>query len=130
MMKRIGLSALAAILLVGAPALVSAQEGHVVDRGELERATAADDATDDARRAAIRSVLQREEVREQAAAHGIDLVEAMDAVATLDGGPLALVYERARTVDRALTGGDSTIVISATTLIIILLVLIIILVAD
>lgn len=130
MSKRMLMSALAMLLLVGTPGLLSAQEGHAVDRGDVERAMAEGDATDEARREAIRSVLDRDEVREEAEARGVDLVRAKDAVATLDDGPLARLYAQAQRVDEALAGGDSTIVISATTLIIALLVLIIILVAD
>lgn len=130
MRKRILLSALAALVLVGSPVVLSAQQGHAVERGEMERAMTEADASDDARRAAIRSVLERDEVRWTAEARGIDLVRAEDAVSTLDGGPLARVYEQALRVDEALAGGDTTLVISATTLIIALLVLIIILVVD
>lgn len=129
MVQRIVLSALATALLIGTPAALAAQDGHAVERSEIERATAADDATDAARRAAIRSVLDRDAVRVEAEAHGIDLVRAKDVVATLDGEALARVAAQAERVDEALAGGDDTIVISVTTLIIALLVLIIILVA-
>ena len=121
--------ALAGLLLLGAAAPVGAQETHVVERGELERATAAADRSDQARRQAIRSVLERDEVRSVAETHGIDLVRAKDAVATLDGSGLKRVAAQAERVDEALAGGDTTIVIGTTTLIIALLVLIIILVA-
>ena len=129
MTQRIVLSALATTLLFGTPAAAAAQEDHAVDRTEIERAMAADDAVDEARRAAVRSVLDREAVQAAAGAHGIDLVRAKDAVSTLDGTALAEVAAQAERVDEALAGGDDTIVISATTLIIALLVLIIILVA-
>lgn len=130
MTQRILTSVLAVLLLAGAPALLAAQEGHAVERAEIERTMAEDEATDDARRAAIRSVLERDEVEETADAHGIDLVRAEDAVSTLEGGTLARVFAQAKRVDEALAGGDTTLVISVTTVIIALLVLIIILVAD
>ena len=129
MTQRIALSALATALLLGTPAVLVAQDGHAVDRTEIERAMAAGDAADQARRAAIRSVLDREAVRVTAEAHGIDLVRAKDAVSTLEGDALARTAAQAERVDEALAGGDDVIVISATTLIIALLVLIIILVA-
>lgn len=130
MTQRLLVSAFATVLLLGAPTALAAQDGHAVSRSEMERTTAESDAADEARRAAIRSVLDREEVRETAEAHGIDLVRAEDAVATLHGKALARVLAQARRVDAALAGGDETLVISATTLIIALLVLIVILVAD
>lgn len=130
MTQRILTSVLAVLLLAGAPALLAAQEGHAVEDAEIERTMAEDEATDDARRAAIRSVLERDEVEETADAHGIDLVRAKDAVSTLEGGTLARVFAQAKRVDEALAGGDTTLVISVTTVIIALLVLIIILVAD
>lgn len=130
MTQRILTSAFAVLLLAGAPALLVAQDGHAVERAEIERTMAEDDATDDARRAAVRSVLDRDEVEATAEAHGIDLVKATDAVSTFEGGTLERVFAQAQRVDEALAGGDTTLVISATTVIIALLVLIIILVAD
>ena len=123
--------ALAGLLLAGAALPASAQESpsHVVDRGELERVTAEADRSDDVRRQAIRSVLERDEVRSVAEEHGLDLTRAKDAVATLDGNGLQRVAAQAERVDEALAGGDTTIVIGTTTLIIALLVLIIILVS-
>lgn len=123
-----GLAA-AALLLAGSAVPLGAQEGHVVGRSEVERATAEADRSEAAQRAAIRSVLDREEVRSAAEASGIDLVEAREAVATLEGDELDRVATRASELDRALAGGDGTVVIGTTTLIIALLVLIIILVA-
>ena len=117
-----------AALLFVAPAL-QAQEAHVVDRAELEAATEGSAETETARREAIRSLLQRPEVRETADRYGIDLTRARDAAATLEGEDLDRVYRQTLDVREALAGGDSTIVISATTLIIALLVLIILLVA-
>lgn len=125
------LSALSLGLVVSlaASSELTAQEPHVVDRAELDRATAERTATEDARRDAIRSVLQRAEVQRTAEAHGLDITRAENAVATLEGDALAGAFERARTVDQALAGGADAIVISSTTLIIILLVVLIIAVA-
>lgn len=121
------LSALSLVLVVS---LVTAsgldgQEAHVVDRAELDRATAERTMGEDARRDAIRSVLQRPEVRSTAEAHGLDITRAEDAVATLEGEALAGAFERAQRIDEALAGGADAIVISTTTLIIVLLIVII-----
>lgn len=122
------LSALAmtAILSLAGSADLAAQDAHVVDRAELERATAERTAHEEARRQAIRSVLESPEVGETAEAHGIEVTKAKDAVATLQGESLARVYEQALEVQAALAGGDTTIVLSSTALIIILLLLILI----
>lgn len=116
------------VSLVTASGLVG-QEAHVVDRAELDRATAERTAAEDARRDAIRSVLQRPEVRSVAETRGLDITRAEDAVATLEGEALVGAFERAQQIDEALAGGADAIVISTTTLIIALLVLIIILVS-
>lgn len=102
---------------------------HVVDRGELETATAEATTPSEAQREAIRSVLERSEVEEVAEDHGVDLDRVKAAVAALGGEELRRVHAQAEKVDVALAGGDDTIVISATTVIIILLVLILIAVA-
>lgn len=129
MTKRIAFLALAGSVLIGSPAALSGQEAHAVERDELERTMVDSDRSADERRSAIRSVLDHEAVRRTAEEHGVDLVRAKDAVATLEGEALARVATQAERVDRALAGGDSTVVIGTTTLIIALLVLIIILVA-
>ena len=123
-----------AAMLFAAPALQAqeaqqAREDHVVDRAELETATEGSAETETARREAIRSLLQRPEVRTTAERYGIDLTRVEDAAATLEGEELDRVYRQSVDVREALAGGDSTIVISATTLIFALLVLIIILVS-
>lgn len=117
---------LAVIVVLAGSAGLAAQEHHVVDRAELERATAERTDGEEARRQAIRSVLERPEVRSAAEAHGIEITRAADAVGTLEGESLARVLDQARQVEKALAGGDSTIVISTTAVIIILLVLILI----
>lgn len=117
---------LALIVVLAGPDGMASQEAHVVDRAELERATAERADGEEARRQAIRSVLERPEVRSAAEAHGIEITRATDAVGTLEGESLARVLDQARQVEKALAGGDGTIVISTTAVIIILLVLILI----
>lgn len=108
---------------------LSGQEAHAVDRAELDRATAERTVAEDARRDAIRSLLQRPEVRSAAEAHGLDITRAEDAVATLEGEDLAAAFEQTRRVEESLAGGAETIVITTTTLIIILLIVLVIAVA-
>lgn len=125
-------------LLLLAPAAAAGQqadapagdgERHVVEREEAWRAMAAKADRAAEQRVLVRSVLDRPEVERVAAAHGYDLTRARETVATLDGGELSRVAEKARRVDAALAGGADTVVISTTTIIIGLLVLILILVA-
>lgn len=124
---------LSAIVLAGVPVVtaatgLAAQEGpesHVVERTELERATADRAEAAQARRQAIRSVLEHPEVRRTAGEHGIDITRATDAVTTLEGEALARAFDQAQKVEAALAGGDQ-IVISSTLVIIVLLVLILI----
>lgn len=125
------LSALSLVLVVSLVTVsgLVGQEAHVVDRAELDRATAERTVEEDARRDAIRSVLQLPEVRSTAEAHGFDITRAEDAVATLEGEALTGAFQQAQRIDEALAGGADAIVISTTTLIIALLVLIILLVA-
>lgn len=116
------------VSLVTATGLVS-QESHVVDRTDLDRATAERTVAEDARRDAIRSVLQRPEVRRTAEMHGLDITRAEDAVATLEGEALAGAFAQAQRIDKALAGGADAVVISTTTLIIALLIVLILVVA-
>jgi hypothetical protein len=68
-------------------------------------------------------------VRELAGKLGLDLKRAEVAVATLDDVELGVIAARARTVNDALAGGQSTVTISTTVIIIGLLVLILLIVA-
>lgn len=129
MKKSIPMLAFAGLLLAGNAIPLGAQEAHVVERGEVERATVEAEGSAEARRQAIRSVLERDAIRSVAETHGIDLVQAKDAVATLEGAGLERVAAQAERVNEALAGGHSTVVIGTTALIIGLLVLIIILVS-
>lgn len=116
------------VSLVTASGLIG-QESHVVDRAELDRATAERTVAEDARRDAIRSILQRPEVRSVAETHGLDITRAEDAVATLEGEALAGAFQQAQRIDEALAGGADAVVISTTTLIIALLIVLILVVA-
>jgi hypothetical protein len=112
-----------------APAMATAQQAHVVDRGTLDRMVAAQVQQDEADRRVIRDVLQRHEVREVARKAGLDIARAQAAVSTLSGAELKDAADRARQVNDQLAGGGN-IVISTTTVIIILLVVILLIVAT
>lgn len=106
-------------------------QSNVIDRSALDKAVQERVARDQADRDAIRTLLQRAEVREVAGQAGISLDKAAAAVSTLQGDDLRQIADQARQVDNNLAGGASTIVISTTTIIIVLLlVILIIAIAD
>lgn len=120
---------LLALSLVSMPQPAAAQEGHVVEPGELDEAAATHQTEDQARRDAVLEALEHEQVQEVAADMDVDLVEARDAARTLEGEALARAAETARELDRALSGGVTTITLSTTALVLIAL-LFVILVVD
>ncbi|HMB93872.1 MAG TPA: hypothetical protein VKP65_23675 [Rhodothermales bacterium] len=111
------------MLLAATPAL--AQDAHVVDEAELHEAVVNQADTETQQREAIRTLLQRKEVRDIAENHGLDIVKAKNAVSMLQGPDLARVAAQASQVNMQLAGGADQIVIGTTTLIIILLIIII-----
>jgi hypothetical protein len=114
-----------------APASAGAQQAHVADRAALERAVADAVARADADRAAIKRVLQRQEVKDAARGAGLDLARAEAAVGLLSGEQLNQAADYANQIEQDLAGGATTIVLTATTIIIILLIVIlIVLIAD
>lgn len=114
-------------VLFMAPA-VGAQD-HVIGQSALDKAVQQRVSQDQADRAAIRSLLQRSEVRDIAAKAGISLDKAQSAVSTLSGTDLQQAAQQARQVQNDLAGGASTVVISTTTIIIVLLLIILLVVA-
>jgi hypothetical protein len=114
------------IMFFGSPAF--AQQARVVDDAVLQRALMDRAQVEDAQRATVRRVLEREDVSELAARMGLDLTDARSAIATLSGSQLAEAAARAAALETALAGGQATIVISLTTLL--LIIIIIILLAD
>jgi hypothetical protein len=122
------LVALVLSLQLVAPGASAAQQ-HVTSREVLESMAAQASARDDSARAAIREVLQREEVRRVAADVGLSVAHAEQAVAMLTGAELEEVAAHARQINQNLAGGASTVVISTTTVIIILLLVLLIIVA-
>lgn len=106
-------------------------QDNVIGKAALDKAVQNRVASEEADRDAIRTLLQREAVREVAGKAGLSLDKAVAATATLEGDELRQIAEQARQVDNQLAGGASTIVISTTTIIIVLLlVILIVLIAD
>ena len=116
-----------AMLLLSTPA--TAQEAHITGEAELHQAVVGQADAAEAKRAAIRALLRRPEVRDVAADAGLDIVKAERAVGLLSGPDLNRVagYVNQINAQSQIIGGVDRIVISATTLIIILLVIIILL---
>ena len=122
---------LAACLAVLFMAPSASAQSNVIGRAALDQAVQERVARDQADRAAIRTLLQRQEVREIAGQAGLSLDKAIAGASTLQGDDLRQLAERARQVDNTLAGGQSTLVISTTTIIIILLlVILIVAIAD
>jgi hypothetical protein len=102
---------------------------HAASQAALDAALQQHTAATAADREAILRVLDHAQVQEVAGRIGVDLRQAKNAVAAMDGQQLGQVSAQARAVDQALAGGASTVVISTTTIIIALLVVILIIVA-
>jgi hypothetical protein len=99
---------------------------HVIGKSALDNAVKQRVSQDQADRDAIRTLLQRSEVRDIAAKAGLSLAKAEAAVSTLHGDDLRELASQARQVQNDLAGGASTVVISTTTIIIVLLIVILI----
>ena len=128
MIRSVVATSLIAILAVAVPA--SAGQRHAVAPEAIAQAVAQGVAQQDTDRAAIKEALARPEVKNVAAAAGIDLAKVDAAVDTMDATQLSQVAGQAQQVNASLVGGASTITISTTTIIIVLLVVILILVVD
>ncbi|MDX1546209.1 MAG: hypothetical protein R3247_04440 [Rhodothermales bacterium] len=114
------------LALAAGPAL--AQQAQMLTDEALHEAVVDGAAAEEAQRALIRSLLQRDDVRALAAEHGLDVVRAENAVGTLSGPELARLAPYAAQAHTSLAGAQDRIVISATTLIIVLLLIILILI--
>jgi len=110
-------------VLVLAP--TASAQNHVIGKNALDKAVQERVARDQSDREAIRTLLQRPEVREVAAKAGVSVEKAAAAVATLEGQNLREIASHARQVNNELAGG-ATVVITTTTIIIILVVIILI----
>lgn len=101
-------------------------QSSLINKSALDKAVQERVSRDQADREAIRTLLQREEVREVAGKAGLSLDKALAAVSTLDGDQLQQLADQSRQIDNQLAGGASTVVISTTTIIIVLLLVILI----
>jgi hypothetical protein len=120
---------LTALLFTTVSVLVGAEERHAVDPSAIAAAVAEHADRRIADRNAIRQTLDNEAVRGVAGRAGVDITRLRQSIDTLNEASLERVAAAARQVDRALTGGASTVTISTTTIIIGLLILILIIVA-
>ena len=117
-----------AVMMI-APA--ASAQNHVINKSALNQAVQARAAQDQADRAAILTLLERQEVREVAAKAGLSVEKATAAVSTLQGDDLRQVAAQARHANNELAGGATTVVITTTTIILILLIVVlIVLLAD
>jgi hypothetical protein len=122
---------LAVCLAVLFMAPAASAQTNVIGKAALERAVQNRVDAEQADREAIKTLLQRPDVRDIAGKAGMSVDKALTAVSTLQGDDLRQLADQARQVDDQLAGGASTIVISTTTVIIILLlVILIVLIAD
>lgn len=117
---------LALVLAVLFMAPAAHAQSNVITRSALDQAVQDRVSRDQADREAIRTLLQREEVRDVAGKAGLSLDKALAAVSTLDGDQLQQLADQSRQIDNQLAGGASTVVISTTTIIIVLLLVILI----
>lgn len=107
--SRILVSALVALVAVpGAWAGTEADDSTLVTGSRMDDALARHIDSDEASRAAIQNLLERDDVREMALAAGLDVAGAERAVATLDGEELATLGAAAADANAALAGGDVT----------------------
>jgi hypothetical protein len=117
---------LAVVLAVLFMAPAAHAQSNVITKSALDQAVQERVSRDQADREAIRTLLQREEVRDVAGKAGLSLDKALAAVSTLDGDQLQQLADQSRQIDNQLSGGASTVVISTTTIIIVLLLVILI----
>lgn len=109
------------VFLAAAPAFA---QQRVVDPAVLQQALSDKAASQDAQRAQVRRVLDRDDVRQMAGRMGLDIGRASQAVGTLSGGELNEAAQHAGSVEAALAGGATVIAISLTTLLLILIIVI------
>lgn len=116
------------LVIISAGSTFAGQPPHIVAQNQLSTAVAAQVASEDGDRAAVREALARPEVKSVAKGIGIDVTRLNSAADTLAGADLEHAASAARQVNEQLVGGASSVVISTTTIIIILLVVILIVV--
>jgi hypothetical protein len=105
---------------------VAAADSHVADTATLDQALAEHARADAANRDAVLHVLDRGDVRDAAAAMGLDVRAAEQAVRQMTGDDLAALARSARAADTDLAGGASSVTISITTLLLLLILIVLI----
>ncbi len=81
-----------------------------VSQAQLDQVLAKKLHDEDAARATIRRLLQREDVRKLARGYGLDAGQAEAAVGTLQGEELQRLASQAAAVDSRLAGGDELVI--------------------
>lgn len=119
--------AIAAAFLVSSFLLSSsaiAQQRHIVDSVTMNRAVAAEQATDQQNRDVVLGVLHQPQTREIATRLGLDVTKADAAIATLSGPELARMATQARAAKADLAGGSTVVIVSTTTVLLIIIIVI------
>jgi hypothetical protein len=93
-------------------------------QADLDKAIAKTLGQEDAARSAITTLLQREDVRSLAKAHGLDVRRAEAAVSTLQGDELQRLSLLAANANAQLAGGTTVITISLVTALLIVIIII------
>ena len=108
------------------PSIGWAQTAHIADASAQQATIQKKISADDADRAVVARVLGTSQAQAMADRLGVDLTQARNAAATLEGTELAGLATYAREADTGLSGGSNTIVISTTTLLLGLILLLLI----
>ena len=107
MKLKLTVAALVLSLSLGSVPAGAQDQRRVVDRAEVDQALSAKTRSDEASRASIRELLQRDEVKQIANEAGLDLKRAESSVSTLEGPELDRMAERAAAANDLLTGGGT-----------------------
>ena len=98
----------------------------VVGQSDLDQAVSKSQGRDEAARASVTTLLQRDEVKSLANAYGLDLRRAEGAVGALQGDELMRVAGLAATANSQLAGGAQSITISLVALLLIIIIVILV----
>ncbi len=101
-----------------------AQQRHIVETAEINRALASHAATDQQNREIIANTLHQPQVAQLAERLGLDVARAENAVATLSGPELARLADHARASNTERAGGTQVVVISTTAILLIIIIII------
>ena len=122
--KELASAVLIASMVSGAAPVRAADSSAVVDRAAIDRALARRAQSDESARQAIRSLLDRSDVRAMAGDMGLDLRQAESSIATLQGEDLQRAAHEAIAAGDLLVGGSGTIQISMVSLLLIIIIVI------